>query len=188
MSIFGRYKNLSTAQCVHCDQLLKGFVGHKHIDAIFCLHCADHKKNESNSEYLLDELSVLDALAHFYPEKPMAISSSDLWLWSYDQDWTVTAKNGKKYSYGSRKLIPSDFKDGKLYKKEIIPFLIRLRELQLYDLSLVELKKAIDIECRTQKRIALCRDCGACLDYVFLDNPEPICEKCADSIVYNHEF
>ena len=134
------------------------------------------------------EKEIVNAMAKIFPKKPLAISQSDLRNWSWDGHSTMKA-NGRIYDYGNRQLIPESLKikGTNEYKPEIIQFLIRLRELQCHNLNIKEIKEIIDIEQKSRRTVALCRDCGQIFDY-FVEKAESVCMKCIEDVVYNHEI
>lgn len=184
MFIFGRYKNLQKILCSKCNSTLEGFSLTN--DKALCVRCT-LAASYPNHDSFIAVFDVLKLLKEVLPKKPLAISYRDLWVWSHEQDCIIKAKNGKVYNYGSQKLIPDYFIGKSLeFRKEIIGFLVRLRELQSHNLSLPDLKKAIDREHSTGQQIALCRDCGKLFDYTILEEQNIVCEQCATEVVYNH--
>jgi hypothetical protein len=138
----------------------------------------------------MTESEVLEEIERIVPNL-LRITKSELKTWTYCGCATVMSKAGVAYKYASRRFIPDNLKvDGRrAYYREIIPFLLRLKELQLLTLSVEEIQAVLEIERKTGKRVALCRDCGANLGY--LVDPEndhkAVCDKCAEKVVYNHK-
>lgn len=135
---------------------------------------------------------VVAECAKTYPNKPQAISARDIKTWTYDaKEVTVHRSDGSSDTYGARKLIPDSMKveRQKSYTEEVVPLLLRIRKLQAFNLTTAAISTILEDERKTQKKSALCRDCGHRLDFYFdNESDEAVCEECSENVAYNHSL
>lgn len=187
--VFGKYKPMEAAVCSVCHVVANSFTVTSNTSCV----CSSCETGHSDAEYgrmkVLTYNEVIAACAKVYPSKPLAISTRDLREWTYSTlQVEVPGKNGRVYIYGQRKLIPDAMKiEGKrAYYENVVPLLIRIRELQLHNLNLEDIRNITNTERKTGKRIVLCRDCGKNLNLLSNTNIEAVCNECHEKVVYNH--